>query len=239
LFEDDTTLNPSPIRVACDASKAHTIQGLHKVDLKPKGVNITVGEKELDEERMSYSRDGRKDPGFATSIVPTLEENEVAKQHTSQTADKLPGQNSETKCRATQNGIPRVNAAPSKARMQSGENETSGNEVSSLGRTEQGELYGVPADTSRSSETDDQPPHTRSGIDDTDTQEQAARARSIFRKHLGTKSTSKVWTLPATAPHVDPQGFEDPVSDAFWKKVWVACAAHNVLFLLIFNNTRY
>jgi phospholipase D1/2 len=211
---------------------------LHKFGFKPKVVNITVGENELDEKRMSYSRDGGKEPGFATSIVPTLEEDEVAKQHTphgSQTTDKLPGQNNKTKYNATQNGIPRVNAAPFKP---SEENETSGNEVSSLGRTEQEELYGVPADASRSSETGDQP-HARSGIDDADTQEQAApRARSIFRKHLGTKSTSKVWTLPTTTPHVDPQGFEDPVSDAFWRKVWVACAVHNVLFLLIFNSAR-
>lgn len=36
------------------------------------------------------------------------------------------------------------------------------------------------------------------------------------------------WSLPTPTPKINPQGFEDPISDSFWKKVWLACAAHNV-----------
>ena len=39
---------------------------------------------------------------------------------------------------------------------------------------------------------------------------------------------SKTWTLPTPRPKVDPDGFEDPVCDEFWKGVWLASAAHNV-----------
>jgi len=97
-------------------------------------------------------------------------------------------------------------------------------------RVEGGELYGAPADASRDPKTDDQPPHAVSGKSDaTETEEKAVDARAEIRKHiLTTKFNSKVWTLPTPTPKVDPNGFEDPISDKFWKKVWMACAVHNV-----------
>lgn len=97
-------------------------------------------------------------------------------------------------------------------------------------RVEGGELYGAPADASRDSKTDDQPPHAVSGKNDaTVTEEKAVSARAEIRKHISTtKFNSKVWTLPTPAPTVDPYGFEDPISDEFWKEVWMACAVHNV-----------
>ncbi|EMD31689.1 hypothetical protein CERSUDRAFT_59668, partial [Gelatoporia subvermispora B] len=38
----------------------------------------------------------------------------------------------------------------------------------------------------------------------------------------------KPWTLPTPTPKVDPDGFEDPICDRFWKDVWLACAVHNI-----------
>ena len=96
-------------------------------------------------------------------------------------------------------------------------------------RLEDGELYGAPADASRDSKTDDQPPHAVSGKNDaTETEERAVHARAEIRKHISTKFNPKVWTLPTPTPKVDPHGFEDPISDEFWNKVWMACAVHNV-----------
>ena len=96
-------------------------------------------------------------------------------------------------------------------------------------RVENGELYGAPADASRDPKTDDQPPHAVSGKNDaTATEEKAVHARAEIRKHLSTKFNPKIWTLPTPTPKVDPHGFEDPISDEFWKKVWMACAVHNV-----------
>lgn len=96
-------------------------------------------------------------------------------------------------------------------------------------RVENGELYGAPADASRDSKTDDQPPHAVSGKNDaTEKEEKAVPARAEVRKHLSTKFNPKTWTLPTPTPKVDPYGFEDPISDEFWKRVWVACAVHNV-----------
>jgi phospholipase D1/2 len=42
------------------------------------------------------------------------------------------------------------------------------------------------------------------------------------------QQTSRFGTDSIHRPHVDPDGFEDPISDAFWKNVWVASAAYNV-----------
>ena len=97
-------------------------------------------------------------------------------------------------------------------------------------RAEDGELYGAPADASRDPKTDDQPPHAVSGKNDaTETEEKAVHARAEIRKHMSTnRSNSKTWTLPTPTPEVDQHGFEDPISDKFWKKVWMACAVHNV-----------
>jgi hypothetical protein len=46
--------------------------------------------------------------------------------------------------------------------------------------------------------------------------------------HLSSRHSSKTWTLPHPTPHVDAYDFEDPMSEHFWKNVWVACAVHNV-----------
>lgn len=53
-------------------------------------------------------------------------------------------------------------------------------------------------------------------------------ARETLKTNLGSRSRRKPWTVPTMKPKVGPQDFEDPISDAFWKDIWVASAVHNV-----------
>jgi phospholipase D1/2 len=146
---------------------------------------------------MSFSRDGRKVPGYSGAVAPTLEN----------IVEKL---------------MPSESQANGSLIEQKGDGDTQ------QARTEDGELYGAPADASKSPHEDNEVPHERSGVVEASDQEQATpRACANLRKTLA-GSGGTAWTLPTPTPKVDPQGFEDPISDAFWKNVWVACAVHNV-----------
>jgi len=62
-----------------------------------------------------------------------------------------------------------------------------------------------------------------------DSEERAiASARATIRADIGSKSSRKTLDSTDMKPKVDPQDFEDPISDAFWKNIWVASAVHNV-----------
>ncbi|KAG1774856.1 phospholipase D [Suillus placidus] len=157
----------------------------------------------LEGERMTYSREG-KEPGFATAIVPTVEEALVQ--------ERLPP--------ASQAENP-----PLKHKL---EHRLGENSDPVEKRTADGEAYGAPALVSRNPQTNDEPPHAESGANDPDELEKTAPGtRALHRNHLASKVSNKMWAVPIPAPHVDPEGFEDPISDAFWKNVWIACAAHN------------
>lgn len=98
---------------------------------------------------------------------------------------------------------------------------------------ESDELYGAPAGAAGGPTRDDGPPRGRTASSNAPEEEAAVDARKIVRKHLAAKMGSKAWTLPTPTPDVDAHGFEDPISDKFWKNVWVACAAHNVSSCLV------
>ncbi|KAI1794831.1 phospholipase D [Ganoderma leucocontextum] len=102
---------------------------------------------------------------------------------------------------------------------------------------ETGEPYRAPADASIDPQHDNVPPHTRSGKNDADSEEEKAPgARATVRKHLSAKLGNKSWQLSVPTPHVAPHGFEDPICDGFWKGVWVACAVHNTeIFRKVFH----
>jgi phospholipase D1/2 len=214
-------------------------KGLHRVGIRPAEVNATSSDDALDEERMNYTRQGEKEPGFASAMVPTMEEKTVAEHRppTSQAEDSPIGDELEhRKSDANENTSAGREAGekPSGVINPAQETPAEPNGTVQEARTPDGDLYGAPADASKSAKTDDQPPHARSGVDDADEQEQAAPgARTILRKHLNANLGSKMWSLPTPTPKVDPQGFEDPVSDEFWKNVWVACAVHNVRSLFV------
>lgn len=148
-----------------------------------------------------YTRDGKKVSGFADAVVPTVEEKAIEEQTSDISSDDGSRWEDATSAQSSQpHGSPQAQVAG-------------------------GELYGAPADASKSPQDDDEPPRDRSGVVDADEQERAAPgARATLRKNLA----SKTWTLPTPTPKVDPQGFEDPISDQFWNHVWNACAVHNV-----------
>lgn len=61
---------------------------------------------------------------------------------------------------------------------------------------------------------------------DVDEEKAESVVRSTLRKSCGSKYTP--WTVPMPRPMVNAKDFEDPISDAFWKDIWVASAVHNV-----------
>lgn len=237
--------------------------------IRPKEVNATSSDDQLDEERTTFTRTGDKEPGFAGSIVPTLEEKTVGEQRPpeSQTegkakGDKLQAVDEDSKGEESAQQPANSDEATAKTMQPSETNSSDGSKAdqspkslqqishpngasekpeqvqptesnssngSHQARTADGDLYGAPADASKDAKTDDEPPHARASVSDADESEKAApAARVILRKNLNASIGSKAWTLPTPTPKVDPQGFEDPISDEFWKNVWVACAVHNV-----------
>ncbi|KAI5121406.1 hypothetical protein M0805_003178 [Coniferiporia weirii] len=188
---------------------------VRKAGIKSKHTDASADDKQLEEERQKYTRDGKKVPGFASAVVPTLEEKTIIEHRPP--PDQASGDKpiEDAVDGNTQDG------GPPEARVHDGS----------------GELFGAPADASKDPRTDDEPPHARSDESDVSEEEKAAvQARRVVRKHLSANASSKPWTLPTPTPEVDPHGFEDPVSDKFWKNVWVACAVHNTeIFRKVFH----
>jgi phospholipase D1/2 len=54
---------------------------LKKAGLKSKNADARAADKSLEEERQTFSLDGKKEHGFASSVVPTLEEKLIAENH--------------------------------------------------------------------------------------------------------------------------------------------------------------
>ncbi|KAI0771162.1 phospholipase D [Trametes elegans] len=214
---------------------------MRKAGVKTTGADATAGDRFLQEEREMYTRDGTKEPGFPSAIVPTLEEKVIAEHrpptehatastihHRLEQENGLGDRDSsedyyQSSNRKHQNGdVQGQDWSPASPNGNASTHEPP------QARVETGELYGAPTDASVDPLHDDQPPHARSGRNDADEEEsKAPAARATLRRHLAAKLGNKTWQLPTPTPHVDPYGFEDPISDAFWKNTWVACAVHN------------
>ncbi|KAG2155884.1 phospholipase D [Suillus bovinus] len=165
---------------------------------------VELHEPTIPEERMTYSREGQKEPGLTSLIVPTVKEAEVQ--------EHLPP--------ASQTEI---SPLKDKLKHRLGENFDPVEK-----RTADGEANGAPALASKNPQTSDEPPHLESGAHDPDELEKTAlETKAMPRKRLASKVSNITWAVQTPAPHVDPEGFEDPISDAFWKNVWKTCAAHN------------
>ncbi|KAI0324905.1 phospholipase D [Cubamyces sp. BRFM 1775] len=212
---------------------------MRKAGVKTKGADATAGDRFLREEREMYTREGGKEPGFPSAVVPTLEEKIVAEGrplHRHAPASPIQESSEEKEDECEGNGTAHVQngdaADAGSSQVANGSAATQNGNARAASppqaRLETGELYGAPADASVDPTRDDQPPHARSSKNDADEEEaQAPGARATLRKHLAAKLGNKQWQLPTPAPQVDPHGFEDPISDAFWKDVWVASAVHN------------
>lgn len=169
----------------------------------------SAGDKELDAERKDFNPDGHQETGFASSVVPTLEEKMIIEK-------RPPAE--------------QVTAAPREGKLQDQtileQQEASNHDANAGMRTDDGVLFGAPANVN-SPQVDDKPP-SRSGSGVDEEEQIAPTARATLRKSLNGKPGNRAWTVPTSRPDVDSQGFEDPISDAFWKNVWVASAVHNV-----------
>ncbi|KAF8610545.1 phospholipase D [Ceratobasidium sp. AG-I] len=195
--------------------------GLHKLGRlghKLGATSTTQGGNDatVDEERKMFSRSGKKEAGFADSVVPTLEEKTVMEHRPRKPDDK--------------NEKPLEDALKVPGGQGVDPKEAT---------TPDGEKFGAPADASTSAFTDNQPPHARSGDKDVSPEEQGAvHARTLLRKHLSVSVGAKPWTIPTPAPEIDPHGFKDPACDEFFKEVWVAAAVHNTeIYRKVFHCT--
>ncbi|KAF8630837.1 hypothetical protein AX17_005196 [Amanita inopinata Kibby_2008] len=86
--------------------------------------------------------------------------------------------------------------------------------------TQNGVPYGVHGECPRT----DEPRQGRS-TNQLD-RELTSKSQTTFRRDAS-KSMRKNWTLPTERPRIDVNGFEDPISDRFWKHMWLASAVHN------------
>lgn len=190
---------------------------LRRAGLK-KDATATAGDASLEEERKTFTKDGEKVTGFASSVVPTLEEKVVAEQRPPPERTVAGDHSQSVDTQGHQSGD---------ADQQHGD-ATNASRQSDEGRVD-GELYGAPANAD--TQHDDQPPVAQ-GKDSDEAEDKAPESRSILRKNLMSKLGSKTgrgtYSIPTPTPYVDPQGFEDPICDEFWKDTWAACAAHNV-----------
>ncbi|KAI0263930.1 phospholipase D [Gloeopeniophorella convolvens] len=198
-----------------DVGSKSIVKGLSKIGLRNEVPNQRAADTELEQERITYTRNGGTAPGFADALVPSLEEKTIAEHRPAPE---------------------RANGTPIEENPEEDEQERNGSAPAEAA-TADGQLFGAPADASSAPNTDDQPPHARMEKSDADAEEQKApRARSVLRKHLNAKSSQTPWAVPTPKPKFDADSFEDPVSDDFWKDVWVSCAVHNTeIFRRVFH----
>ncbi|KAF9527594.1 phospholipase D [Crepidotus variabilis] len=203
---------------------------LRKIGVVHTTIAQNPGDKTLTDERKDFNKDGKKETGFASSVVPTLEEKTVLEQRPpnnqidkendrgvieTEKQDETPGLTDHS----SQHDSDTPSAESSRTAVRTGDNV----------------LYGAPANASHP-DRDDAPPIRSSKADQTDDEEHAApEARAKIR---GTLKSGKrhPWTVPTKKPNVGPDDFEDPICDEFWKNIWVASAAHNTeIFRKVFH----
>ncbi|KAG6810809.1 hypothetical protein H0H92_010253 [Tricholoma furcatifolium] len=208
LFRDTVDGAKQAVHTAGENASKGTKKSLQNMGIGKQSISPVVGDDTLIAERKTFTREGQQVPGFTSAIVPTLEEKVVAEQQlaSEQINDSF-----------SQHVHVSDDTAPSGGRRL-----TISQNGDALPRTDDGTLYGAPADASTDPRTDVEPPHPQSGINDANEEEQAAvEARATIRRSFNT------WKLKTPRPKVVVNGFEDPICDAFWKDVWVASAVHN------------
>nr|AAN75150.2 SPO14 [Cryptococcus neoformans var. grubii] len=194
--------------------------------------------------------------GFASSVVPTLEEKTIferrpSAQHANdrrifdlqEEHDQQGGQGiGRTKSgkggeEPSEAEVPRE--SKERATLLDGDSTAQKSDVPQLQiRPSKKELFGIPANPSASN--DDLPMGVADrGADDEGKEMEsqgALKARKILRKHLNAKVQVSPWSMPTPTPDINPNHFIDPLDEKFWKNVWVATAVHNTeIFRKVFR----
>ncbi|KZT64620.1 phospholipase D [Daedalea quercina L-15889] len=216
LFRDTLDGVEQAIHGTSEAGDKDIAMLLRKTGIKSKGLDLTADERFLVEERQMYNRDGQKETGFPSSVVPTLEEKIVAENRPPDSQAIGHSIQEELKNRRGSGSADQ----PEEVRMKDGQ------------------LLGAPANAAPNAQLDREPPHAKGASSDaTAEEEEIPGVRALLRKQVAAKLGQKPWALPTPTPRVDPDGFEDPVCDDFWKNVWLACAVHNTeIFRKVFHT---
>lgn len=159
---------------------------------------------------------------FATSAVPTIEEKTVAEHQWPEYRNNVSLEKDGVQHHAVTDGPHTEKDSTRIANgTVNGEHAVWSEDQTSLGASPQ---------AAPPTHIDHRSPHTSGEFDSTSSEEKPVpTARATIRKHLDHGS----WTLPIPRPRVDAEGFKDPISDAFWKDVWIASASYNVCNLFL------
>lgn len=176
---------------------------LHKLGLAPHTSDQIVGNATLEAERKDFTPEGGERTGFATSEVPTIEESTVTEKR-SQTLQSASAQQYNQKpgdSRPLDNIIDPADT-PDTHKTECQTPVTNGSNPN--------DEPGTPPDSKQEKE-----------------EQEGSSIQDTLRRRRTTKSRNK-WTVPIPRPRVDSDGFEDPISDTFWKGTWITSAAYNV-----------
>ena len=217
---------------------------IHPVAVVVQGQFAAESGEDHEEEKGDYDKSGRQTEGFASSIVPTLEEKTIYERRPS--ATHANGQPLFDLIEEQEQGESAEDHGPSEATVPDkvkehdtivdGRKEATKRGVPRIqGERGDGELYGAPANAV---DNDDAPPNKDTERRDGEDAEQhaAIAARKTLRKHLNAQVGLSPWAMPTPTPKVNPNRFHDPLDDGFWKDMWVAVAVHNTeIFRKVFK----
>jgi phospholipase D1/2 len=192
-------------------------------------------------EREDYDAEGRQTAGFASSIVPTLEEKTIFERRPSgKHANGKPLFDViEEGGEGTGSGGGGGGGSPDEAQVPGSVKKTDtivdGNPDASkagvpavTGSPNDKEMYGAPANaTTDDNEVPNKGTDRNNEIEASDQEKAAIQARKVLRKHMAAKVGMNAWNMPTPTPKINPNRFHDPLDERFWKDMWVAVAVHN------------
>ena len=212
---------------------------IHPASIMAKSASLAQHAGDNDAEREDFDRAGTRGAGFASSMVPTLEEKTISERNPAAThanGDPLFDVSEED---GQADGGPEEAQVPGYTKEQDtivdDNKDAQGRGVPKVqGSPHDKEMYGAPANAH---EDDDQPPTRGTKRSDGSEQEaKAVAARKVLRKHLAAKVGLSPWTMPTPTPKINPNRFHDPLDERFWKDMWVAAAVHNTeIFRKVFR----
>ncbi|ODN95881.1 phospholipase D [Cryptococcus wingfieldii CBS 7118] len=229
---------------------------LHPIAVAKSGETVALNDGGANpSEREDFNPHGKIDKGFASSMVPTLEEKTIYERRPDQSHangkplfDHIDERGEDGQVGQAKSGKgddePGEAEVPTETKKSGLIVDSDGAKVSGVprlrGKVSDTELYGTPAnvpgdndkipvhDTDRTVENEDE-----EAIDEMNA---AVKARKTLRKHLSAKVQMSPWSMATPTPQINPARFHDPLDGSFWKDVWVASAVHNTeIFRKVFR----